>query len=656
MSKTFLEISNTLRKQVRSKRIARDWSHQDLADKIDEFINYNGNGKNKYDRSRLSRFETTVENDEDVYLDSELTYYITSILGISLDDLIYSDKNFINTLMKDATIEDIRQIKKIFIMNYKLINEKLSNNKPNFTKEWLNTLYNTLLYSGLKSFIPPLFTIISQYAAGSTSLLNYILENKEVSNIQGYDILYIHSDYKPAFLPKDIYLMYYDKESFTYEKLFTKEYNTKPNQNKKQIAVVFLKSEILKQITILETKYSDNSLNFNFIKDSQNIFLLSDCSNYFSVLPQMVREIFNNFEDKIIRNKDFLTILLSKTDIMMKKELEEIKTQIKESLLKEQKQLLKNNIDIIGYDIAKDESMLQLIEKLKTNIQKAALIDNNEILILINDESIPLYKEKLLAPIGLDVLYEKHQKYLKREITSEDLYNFWNGYAAFVNDLKKYIYDTGDNSFSKITRDKIKSFISNTFNESYLRSKEYITFKDNTNSINVNKQILEDFITDLNKTLIDFVVTKILYHDSSILYTQFIDTSIKTDTNNYNTKLLKDISQKIHKTPIDINSFFIDIQPSNRPTIKFFIKRFVDYKNDEGLILEDVVFNYVFTVLQQVLDKYQQRIDIIINLFNDRCSESELNEYINLYKLFRETHETIKFEINELVYPDKIWP
>ena len=416
-----------------------------------------------------------------------------------------------------------------------------------------------------------------------------------------------------------------------------------------------MKSEILKQISILETKYSDSSLNFNLIKDSKNIFLLSDCNNSFSVLPQMVRGILDNFEDKINRNKDFLSILLSKTDTMMKKELEEIKTQIKESLLKEQKQLLKNNIDIIGYDIAKEESMLQLNERLKTNIQKATLIDNNEIIILINDESIPLYKEKLLAPVGLDVLYENHQKYLKREITSEDLYNFWNGYAAFVNDLKKYIYDTGDNSFSKITRDEIKSFISNTFNESYLRSKEYITFKDNTNSINVNKQILEDFITDLNKTLIDFVVTRILYHDSSILYTQFIDTSIKTDTNNYNTKLLNDISQKIHETPIDINSFFIDIQPSNRPTIKFFIKRFVDYKNDEGFILEDIVFNYVFTVLQQVLDKYQKRFDIIINLFNDRCSESELNEYINLYKLFRETHETIKFEINELVYPDKIW-
>ena len=80
-----------------------------------------------------------------------------------------------------------------------------------------------------------------------------------------------------------------------------------------------------------------------------------------------------------------------------------------------------------------------------------------------------------------------------------------------------------------------------------------------------------------------------------------------------------------------INEFISDIANSNRPTSKYFIKRFTQHRNKYGKTLVEKIYEYIIALLQSVFQSLEEERIKFSKTF-ESISNEDLNKYISLIK------------------------
>lgn len=639
-------ILNAIRKQIRYRREYLGLTHAKLVEQIK-----NDFGRD-IDQARISRIEkiSKEENEKpDTHLDIELLYYIFKELDLRFDPILFQDKPL--QLIHEEEFDNqgfdyILKIKKNFFN--KVCGKK--GETINFENRKIHDLYFRLLYSAVRSFIPPKISVLSKYASGSTSLIKLLLGEKLPNNCDSgcSNTYYIHKSFKPNFLPDDTNSFFYNLKDFTIESIFNENTKWAETKTKGMVEIIFSDSFILQYITILDCKFTDKTP-YKLFQNSFEIILLSsydslDCKEL-ARLIESLNEKFGINSNKYIIGDDFLRIIkifISKNSRLKEIKKKQILQDISESI--DPQKLIRLNLKktlgltvlkkIWTYDLDTPESFSDIKAFFEKTIKD------------LNNTSINVLREFVL-PISfpmnsLNVLDELEDLYHDKALNKDNLAEAFLNYSKFTTQMKEFINDKSGDSFYTHIKDKIESFVEKDLNKDFFiklfQSKE-ISHKGTTNIIDAKKDNLNKIIEEINnKTdrLLGNLIGKRSYIDTRFF--SLVLTKENFYTSSFKDNFFKQLKYIKEKKKEYVNVYLNDITGANKPTIKLFLKRLKDVKNSEGKTFSESIIKRTYDILYETIDKY-----IIVT----EKDLSELESYINLYKELQKIKKQMKKEIEK---------
>ena len=201
-----------------------------------------------------------------------------------------------------------------------------------------------------------------------------------------------------------------------------------------------------------------------------------------------------------------------------------------------------------------------------------------------------------------------------------------------------------EDKFNSIIQNKVAGFVNTELCEKFFNHINYIKFKENTNCINVTKEFLERLSEDINSEIYSLIHSTILKqsnfdnlylknhkiqekYENWDLYRSRIFSMIEDflETNNtYNERF--------------VDEYILDISNANRPTKKYFIKRFSEFKNKDGKTLTENISTYIINIIDIVFLDLNDESVFYSNL-EEEVSSKEMDEYISLYKTIKKYQE-----------------
>lgn len=653
MNSNFLSKSNSLRMQARTKRENMGLTQQQLAQLLNEKY-----GK-EYDNTVIARFETQVREDEaenaNKNINLELLYLIYLELRLKIDSILFQEG--IQNLFSNDYFDNKESVKKYNnnLEKYKeIMSEIYSKSKVEELSK--NSLYKNLRNSGLKSFLPAQISFISPYCGGTTTLIS-LLTGVELeigmTSSEYNDVYYIHKDFKPFFYPEEQNNFTFNKEDFNLGSIFNNQ-NEQKQTEKEKVLVKFIDSPVLKFCTILDTKYQGRNLSFDLLKESQHNILVSNYESINHGIDEDTKIIiklnkeFGDNSDSYVMTNDYLnnfTIIFSRRSNLMKKEIEEIKSAII-SLIKPNdiiridiKESLKKTIlrNIYSYDSVNPESYNNIRNEFEKIINKAKRINN-----FFELDAIPAVKE---------LNYIKSCNY-------DSVINYYKLLPPYFEDLKQIINNNNEQGFSSKSKTMIDDFIENELNEEFFKKLDYINYKENTKCIIINKDFIEKLETDINKkiyTTILTIVWELSFFDYHCLQNKDIIEKYGNYTYQYRNRIFAIMASVLHNNLQNekfIDEFISDVANSNRPTAKYFIKRFKEFKNKNGNTLNNKIYIHIKTLLDNVLKTFEDEGIMYFNILQGTTSD-ELETYISLYNtIYSYQAKCVDEDCNEMM--DKI--
>lgn len=650
MKKPFYEINKAIRTQIRSRREFLNITQQELRKKIgiDFFGDENHFENDKTIITRLESIPKDKDNNELRNIDLEVLYYTCIELGLKLDPIFFPvdiPSLFENNAFKDYPIETTNDIKIQFLKdiynNYDAFRNVLNDEK---IKEY----YNELLLSGLKTFLPPQISFISNFGAGTTSLIYLILGLKyEAKNLlsDNSDVLYVHSEYKPPFYPEDKNEFEFDKDTFCLQEIFRyrTDFTVKSTNN---ITVKFINTPILKYLTILDSKIIKEEISKNLFKDSLQNFIVDSNPALIADTIYKIFKILGIYKNYIIIN--------SKKSFLLKKDEEKISTLILMKIKPSEMRTLNlkkpdyNVIikGILSYDITNPESYYSIHNLMKDKIIQLNIPATNRgsPIYLWNDSAIPLFSLNLntIKPIEqIERVYTQAPIEMIR-VYCQQFPEYIQGFKDYLNNLK--------NKFPDITN----TFIKEELNISFLNNLDFLVFKENTKCLNISKDFISKLAKRINKEIYLFLHS-ILWKNGLIDRGYINSDEIRSKFNNsefYRSIILDTISPLYQEDNKIINEYIDDITNANRPTVKYFIKRFTEYKNVENQTLSEKITEN----LNNILFELKVKLNNVTEEYTYYCKDSVINDiecYIKLYEKFIKINKEIKKQIQEKIYPNE---
>lgn len=597
--------------QIKSRR--GNITYEKLAERIKEHFGYEVN------KSKLSRLET-IQNDKpaNANLDFELLYYIFSELNMRFDPILFPEKpkclfeqfdNFVATQKNhidhlENPKENVNRLELAHKKRQNLFKQifMTKNDFFSFQNRKIASFYDNLLYCAVASFLPPQVSIISRYSAGSTSLIHLLLGKASPDNATSScsSAFYIHKEYKPTFFPADCDVFFYDNDNFSIQDVFNRKKSCSEDNNN-CIAVFFEDAPILQYITLLDTKYANNDIEFNLLRDSKKIILLSSYDSINIGLSDMIVELNRNLganSNEYVIGDDFLLklkIVISKCSKLSQKEENMIKNRIYNSI--NPKDLVRINLkkalyltvlgSIISYDLNNPESFSELKLFFKNVINTVSAEDKYllNLNFIFSNEIENLHRFEMLNKENLSYVF---------------LY-----YSEFTEQLKEFINKDGASSLTEYIKTDISQFINDELGYDFFKNLDFLSLKNESNTVEINKDFLNKLVSSINKKTDAHILDKIIWKNYSYFEENFL-TPLKKQNPVYGDLFREYIFNIIEKLLSETNrdfasEYFFDITSANRPTVLFFIKRLTTHTNMKNMTYSEKLWNDIYSIFQRLL-------------------------------------------------------
>lgn len=598
---------------------------------------------------KITRLESDYDS-ETATLDFELLYYIFKVLNIRFDTLLFPEEDrtvdlFIDRLayFKNLTSDgsDKKDEKNTFyetLFQSDFITNILPRTKPE-SKELLK-MWKDINNNAYRTILPPRVAVLGDYAVGTTTFINTILDNplKNTSCFsQSTNITYyISSLYKPSFLSDEIQYAVYKGADFNLSSIYDKD-NIASELSQNNVSVYFFDNPILKNISLIECKSSSDYKEM-IIKDAEQFIIL--CNREIRNELDEIIKISNlkqcNGSYNIIDNVlDRINLVFPKQDVVIKKDKLDIKRKLAEKLNTEQLKNIDKTVEIINRSVGYDASVPATYDDIANLINNILdYFDIHRHTPFINYNRIPVELEYLIKNKYPAEFFDK-------------ISDYWND---FIKNLSETLNDVSViNNYEEFLNTEF-----NIDNKEILSMIEEATGKlPDSNILKISKETIGKLIEKIDEITDAYFINNVYHDEGSSVYKYCFNKETSNSTINEFLKIKYEdsLNENIEFLPT-CNLILENITGAAKPRAKSIIKKLTADNPDN---LQSISLRQINVLNENIISSLKlkkTKYDKYLTLFQSEQNRIDLDKLRILYSALKVVETEARENHAKLYDPD----